>query len=133
MDQREIETAGYAHPLFWAPFALVGDGEEKDHESAASQPGKTRRRARDGALLRFSLGNEYLKAGALEQAAAAFRLLMEQGPNYSAAWKPWVMRYQDRPPVASTGGVPQHLDRPGPWRYSGSEGMSVVCQPPCEE
>lgn len=26
MDQREIETLSYAHPLFWAPFALVGDG-----------------------------------------------------------------------------------------------------------
>ena len=42
---------------------------------------------RDGALLRFSLGNEYLKAGALEQAAAAFQAAVEQDPNYSAAWK----------------------------------------------
>lgn len=42
---------------------------------------------RDGALLRFSLGNEYLKAGAPAQAAAAFRAAVELDPNYSAAWK----------------------------------------------
>ena len=42
---------------------------------------------RDGALLRFSLGNEYLKAGAPEQAAKSFRAAVEFDPNYSAAWK----------------------------------------------
>ena len=42
---------------------------------------------RDGALLRFSLGNEYLKAGAPAQAAVAFRAAVELDPNYSAAWK----------------------------------------------
>lgn len=42
---------------------------------------------RDGALLRFSLGNEYLKAGAPAPAAAAFRAAVEFDPNYSAAWK----------------------------------------------
>lgn len=42
---------------------------------------------RDGALLRFSLGNEYLKAGAPAQAAEQFRSATERDPNYSAAWK----------------------------------------------
>lgn len=42
---------------------------------------------RDGALLRFSLGNEYLKAGAPDRAAEAFQAAVERDPNYSAAWK----------------------------------------------
>lgn len=42
---------------------------------------------RDGALLRFSLGNEYLKAGAPDKAAEQFRAAVERDPNYSAAWK----------------------------------------------
>lgn len=42
---------------------------------------------RDGALLRFSLGNEYLKAEAPRQAADCFRAAVDRDPNYSAAWK----------------------------------------------
>lgn len=42
---------------------------------------------RDGALLRFSLGNEYLKAAAPQQAANCFRAAVERDPQYSAAWK----------------------------------------------
>ena len=42
---------------------------------------------RDGALLRFSLGNEYLKAGAPDKAAGQFQAAVERDPNYSAAWK----------------------------------------------
>lgn len=42
---------------------------------------------RDGALLRFSLGNEYLKAAAPLQAAACFRAAVDRDPQYSAAWK----------------------------------------------
>ncbi len=42
---------------------------------------------RDGALLRFSLGNEYLKAAAPADAARHFRAAVEFDPNYSAAWK----------------------------------------------
>ncbi len=44
-------------------------------------------RGQDNALLRYSLGSEYLKAG---DAAAAVRHLaqaVEQDPHYSAAWK----------------------------------------------
>ena len=43
--------------------------------------------ARDGALLRFSLGNEYLKSGELEQAVLQFQWAVERDSRYSAAWK----------------------------------------------
>ncbi len=42
---------------------------------------------RDGALLRFSLGNEYLKAGVPDKAAASFQAAVDRDPAYSAAWK----------------------------------------------
>lgn len=42
---------------------------------------------RDGALLRFSLGNEYLKAGVPAKAAESFQAAVERDPQYSAAWK----------------------------------------------
>ena len=42
---------------------------------------------RDNALLRFSLGNEYLKQGDAAQAAEHLRRAVEHDPKYSAAWK----------------------------------------------
>ena len=42
---------------------------------------------RDGALLRFSLGNEYLKLDDFERAAASLRAAVEKDAGYSAAWK----------------------------------------------
>jgi predicted Zn-dependent protease len=42
---------------------------------------------RDNALLRFSLGNEYLKHGDATQAAEHLRRAVEHDPKYSAAWK----------------------------------------------
>ncbi|OGU20687.1 MAG: hypothetical protein A2580_05720 [Hydrogenophilales bacterium RIFOXYD1_FULL_62_11] len=42
---------------------------------------------RDNALLRFSLGNEYLKQGDAAQAAGHLRRAVEHDPKYSAAWK----------------------------------------------
>lgn len=42
---------------------------------------------RDNALLRFSLGNEYLKQGDALSAAEHLRRAVEHDPNYSAAWK----------------------------------------------
>lgn len=42
---------------------------------------------RDGALLRFSLGNEFLKAGDAAQAVTHLRVAVEKDPKYSAAWK----------------------------------------------
>ncbi len=42
---------------------------------------------RDNALLRFSLGNEYLKQGDAVKAAVHLRRAVEHDPKYSAAWK----------------------------------------------
>ena len=42
---------------------------------------------RDGALLRFSLGTEYLKGADFETAAAHLAAAVEKDPGYSAAWK----------------------------------------------
>jgi predicted Zn-dependent protease len=42
---------------------------------------------RDGALLRFSLGNEYLKVGDWPNAVLHLRHAVAQDPTYSAAWK----------------------------------------------
>jgi predicted Zn-dependent protease len=42
---------------------------------------------RDNALLRFSLGNEYLKQGDASSAAEHLRRAVEHDPKYSAAWK----------------------------------------------
>ena len=42
---------------------------------------------RDGALLRFSLGNEYLKAGDPAKAGKCFREAVDRDKQYSAAWK----------------------------------------------
>ena len=42
---------------------------------------------RDGALLRFSLGNEYLKRGDAHHAQLHLREAVARDPSYSAAWK----------------------------------------------
>jgi predicted Zn-dependent protease len=42
---------------------------------------------KDSALLRFSLGMHYLKAGDAARAAAHLRRAVEQDAHYSAAWK----------------------------------------------
>lgn len=42
---------------------------------------------RDGPLLRFSLGNEWLKAGNAARAAEYLRAAVELDPTYSAAFK----------------------------------------------
>ena len=42
---------------------------------------------RDGALLRYSLGLEYEKAGRRQDAAAQLREAVRRDPLYSAAWK----------------------------------------------
>ena len=42
---------------------------------------------KDGALLRFSLGNEHLKAGHPGEAASHLRRAVELDPQYTAAWK----------------------------------------------
>lgn len=42
---------------------------------------------KDNALLRYSLGNEYLKLLQFEQATEHLQQAVSQDPNYSAAWK----------------------------------------------
>ncbi len=42
---------------------------------------------RDGALLRFSLGSEYLKGGDAHRAQLQFAAAVARDPAYSAAWK----------------------------------------------
>src|SRR5262245_59436843 len=42
---------------------------------------------RDNALLRFSLGNEYLKRGDHAAAVVQLRAAVAKDPQYSAAWK----------------------------------------------
>jgi Tfp pilus assembly protein PilF len=42
---------------------------------------------RDGALLRFSLGAEYLKCADVDSAVAHLSAAVEKDPAYSAAWK----------------------------------------------
>ncbi|MBA3563678.1 MAG: tetratricopeptide repeat protein [Gammaproteobacteria bacterium] len=44
-------------------------------------------RGQDSALLRFSLGGEYLKHGDAERAMPHLQSAVEQDPAYSAAWK----------------------------------------------
>jgi predicted Zn-dependent protease len=42
---------------------------------------------RDGALLRYSLGSEYLKAGERQRGIDQLREAVSRDPQYSAAWK----------------------------------------------
>lgn len=42
---------------------------------------------KDSALLRFSLGNEYLKVGQFGAAITHLTRAVEHSPDYSAAWK----------------------------------------------
>ena len=58
---------------------------------------------RDNALLRFSLGNEYLKLGDASSAAEHLRRAVEHDPNYSAAWK------QLGKALTDSGGMPEAL------------------------
>jgi tetratricopeptide (TPR) repeat protein len=44
-------------------------------------------RGQDSALLRYGLGNEYLKAERLEEAVAHLAEAVRLDPGYSAAWK----------------------------------------------
>lgn len=42
---------------------------------------------KDNALLRYSLGNEYLKAERYAEACVQFEAALAHDPKYSAAWK----------------------------------------------
>ncbi len=49
----------------------------------------------DNALLRYSLGNEYLQAGNLDTAVTHLHKAVELDPNYSAAWKLYAKSLND--------------------------------------
>src|SRR5512141_1537793 len=57
---------------------------------------------KDGALLRFSLGNEYLKAGDAARAAEHLARAVALDPKYTAAWKLYgkALVAADRPAAA---------------------------------
>ncbi len=55
--------------------------------SALENFAKMLAQGRDSALLRLSLGNEYHKAGRLEEAITHLRAALAFDPRYSAAWK----------------------------------------------
>lgn len=71
--RRDLDT--HAAILDTAPMSII---ENFENMLANGQ---------DGALLRFSLGNEYLKAGKAEKAVEHLRVALEHDPEYSAAWK----------------------------------------------
>jgi predicted Zn-dependent protease len=58
-----------------------------DPDSALASFEKMLAAGRDGALLRYSLGNEYLKANEPARAAEHLARAVAQDPQYTAAWK----------------------------------------------
>lgn len=56
-------------------------------EPLSTRLGKQLGGPRDGALLRFSIGNALIAEGKPAEAAEAFRAALEFDPRYSAAWK----------------------------------------------
>ncbi|MCC6196543.1 MAG: tetratricopeptide repeat protein [Burkholderiales bacterium] len=58
-----------------------------DHTSALDNFERMLASGKDGALLRFSLGSEHLKAGHPDTAVTHLRKAVELDPRYTAAWK----------------------------------------------
>lgn len=56
---------------------------------------------KDGALLRFGLGSEYLKAGDAARAAMHLREALARDPGYSAAWKLFGKALETAEPAAA--------------------------------
>ncbi|MEO8536488.1 MAG: tetratricopeptide repeat protein [Betaproteobacteria bacterium] len=50
---------------------------------------------RDGALLRFSIGNEYAKSGEWSNAVEALERAVALDPHYTAAWKLYARALQE--------------------------------------
>ena len=58
---------------------------------------------KDGALLRFGLGSEYLKSGDFERAAMHLRAALALDQGYSAAWKLLGKALEKSDPEAAAG------------------------------
>lgn len=66
----------------------ASDGKERAPTSAAlASFERMLASGKDGALLRFSLGNEYLKVGDAGLASEHLARAVALDPNYTAAWK----------------------------------------------
>lgn len=68
--------------------------EVRSHDTVNAMPADPLERfeallasGKDSALLRFSLGSQYLKAGEAARAAGHLRAAVAQDADYSAAWK----------------------------------------------
>jgi predicted Zn-dependent protease len=70
-------------------FSMIGASHDNSGpmSSALANFEKMLAAGRDGALLRYGLGNEYLKAGDAARAAEHLRRATALDPNHSAAWK----------------------------------------------
>jgi Tfp pilus assembly protein PilF len=70
---------------------MTGDSSSADSKRAKSAALRTFERmlaaGKDTALLRYSLGNEYLKAGDVENAIDALSNAVSLDATYTAAWK----------------------------------------------
>src|SRR5262245_30032447 len=68
-------------------FRADGDGARTLASPTLANLEKRLAAGKDSALLRFSLGNEYLKIGEPNSAVAHLRRAVELDAGYSAAWK----------------------------------------------
>ncbi|HJU23088.1 MAG TPA: tetratricopeptide repeat protein [Casimicrobiaceae bacterium] len=70
---------------------MAGDSSSADSRPAKSAALRTFERmlaaGKDTALLRYSIGNEYLKIGDIENAIDALSTAVSLDPTYTAAWK----------------------------------------------
>ena len=83
---------------------------------------------RDGALLRFSLGNELLKVGNATEAIVQLRAAVDLDPFYSAAWKLLGKALTDADLPAGSARLlsPGHCSGRSPRRYSGGKGNEGI-------
>ena len=83
---------------------------------------------KDGALLRFSLGNEYLKVDDAARAATHLAQAVALDPKYTAAWKLYgkALAAAGRPGDALAAYRSGHRRRAGQGRQAGRKGDAGV-------
>lgn len=82
-----MQTAGKMRRTAISPVSPVGAGVLELTMATVENFEAMLAAGRDNALLRYSLGNEYLKREQFAAAAVHLRRAVEHDPNYSAAWK----------------------------------------------
>jgi predicted Zn-dependent protease len=98
--KRSMESAAVAAPSYWtglghievnnsAPRTAWMSRSKIGHPSMALVENIEAMLARgqDNALVRYSLGNEYLKLGQPDKAIGHLQIAVTHDPKYSAAWK----------------------------------------------